>query len=229
MKLEFKYKHTGELPMSTFLEFRDITSDESVPDFKKELAALAIMCDVPEDDIYKLTPQEAQYYIAQMHQNISKFNLSNSDNNLSCDRKIISKRPKKLKLNGHEYKVDYKLSKMNMAQYVDFQMTVASVKDHMDSLVDLLSIFVIPNGKKYGENYDINEVKEDLNSLRVDVALAITFFLRMRSENLIRNKLFYTRMMMKMMKWTIKDKEVKKQMEETMETLKEMEKTYKKK
>lgn len=222
MKLEFKYKNTGELPIYKFIEFNNIVNDDSLDNILKEISALAIFCDVPEDNIYKLTQQEAAKYIAIMHENIEKYNKLSKNNK-------YSKHPKKLNLNDNAYNIDYNVNKLNMAQYVDFQMIIANAEDHLNNIVDLLSIFIIPKGKKYGEDYNMDAVKDDIQTLQMETALGITFFLRKKLENLILNKLFYTRMMIKMSSWMVKDPETKKEMKAAAKAMKEMEKELKKK
>lgn len=222
MKLEFKYKNVGELPIYKFIEFNNIVNDDTLDNIFKEISALAIFCDVPEDTIYKLTQQEAAKYIAIMHENIEKYNKLSKNGN-------YTKRPKKLILNSNEYKIDYNVNKLNMAQYVDFQMIIANAEDHVNNIVDLLSIFVIPKGKKYGEDYNMDAVKEDIQTLQMETALSITFFLKKKLENLILDRLFYTRMMIKMSSWMVKDPETKKEMKAAAKVMKQMEKELKKK
>ena len=44
---------------------------------------------------------------------------------------------------------------------------------------DILSVFIIPKGHKYGDGYDINEVKQDILQLNmVDINAISQFFFR---------------------------------------------------
>lgn len=217
MNIKFKYKNIGELPIYKFLKFRDITLDNSLTEIQKEIECLSILCDEPVEKMYKLTTEEASKCISIMHKNLEEYKLLNNNFN----------KPKKIILNDNIYYIDYKLNKINMAQYVDFQLTVTNIEDHYDKIVDILSIFIIPKGYKYGEDYDMEKVKEDIKNITLELATSISFFLKKRSQSLIKDKLFYNRMMMKIMKWTIRDPKLKKEMSETIDQMKTIEEMIK--
>ena len=64
---------------------------------------------------------------------------------------------------------------MTVAQYVDFQATwSAETKD----LARIISICYVPKGKKYNQDYDIEElIKKIRNNVSIDKANSIGFFL----------------------------------------------------
>ena len=64
---------------------------------------------------------------------------------------------------------------MSVAQYVDFQATwSAETKD----LARIISICYVPKGKKYNQDYDIEElIKKIRNNVSIDKANSIGFFL----------------------------------------------------
>ena len=64
---------------------------------------------------------------------------------------------------------------MSVAQYVDFQATwSADTKD----LARIISICYVPKGKKYNQDYDIEElIKKIRNNVSIDKANSIGFFL----------------------------------------------------
>lgn len=67
---------------------------------------------------------------------------------------------------------------MTVAQYVDFQATwSAETKD----LARIISICYVPKGKKYNQDYDIEELIEKIrNNVSIDKANSIGFFLLKR-------------------------------------------------
>ena len=71
---------------------------------------------------------------------------------------------------------------MTVAQYVDFQATwSAETKD----LARIISICYVPKGKKYNQDYDIEElIKKIRNNVSIDKANSIGFFLLKRFAGL---------------------------------------------
>lgn len=78
-------------------------------------------------------------------------------------------------LNGIVYKSNIDITKVTVAQFVDYQNYI---KQPEIKLEDLLSVFFIPKScKDYNQDYDIIKVKEDLLELPITVAQSIGFFL----------------------------------------------------
>lgn len=77
-------------------------------------------------------------------------------------------------LNGVKYNSNYDLTKVTVAQFVDYQNYL---KEDEVRLEKLLSVFFMPEGyKDYNKDYDIIKVQEDLLQLPIDVAQSIGFF-----------------------------------------------------
>ena len=82
---------------------------------------------------------------------------------------------KEYTLNGNVYKSNCDITKVTIAQFIDYQNYV---KQPDLRLEDLLSVFFLPKGcKDYNKDYDITKVKEDLLELPITVANSIGFFL----------------------------------------------------
>lgn len=82
---------------------------------------------------------------------------------------------KEYTLNGNVYKSNCDITKVTVAQFIDYQNYV---KQPQLRLEDLLSVFFLPKGcKDYNKDYDIIKVKEDLLELPITVANSIGFFL----------------------------------------------------
>lgn len=82
--------------------------------------------------------------------------------------------PKKLVLNGRKYFVDCLLGNITTAQYVDF--TNHSKNGFEGKECEILSVFVIPEGHKYNDGYEIGEVINDIKSMPMPVVMSIAFF-----------------------------------------------------
>ena len=195
--MKLKYNSTGELPLSKYLKTLEIFNDKYLSDLDKNIEILAIYSDTTVDDILKLRPEEVGAHLADMSNVISSYKPSNS------------KHPKNIKINDNVYTVNYNIGKLNMAQYIDFQQTIVN-KNYLENLPALLSIFIIPKGHKYNDDYDILELRNILeNNMTLDEALSIVFFLKTKSISLIKLKLLYYKLMLKIMRWTTRDKQTK--------------------
>ena len=195
--MKIKYNSPGDLPLSKYLKTLEIFNDKYLSDLDKNIEILAIYADTTVDDILKLLPDEVGMYMAEMSDVISSYKPSNS------------KHPKNIKINDQVYKVNYNIGKLNMAQYIDFQQTIVN-KNYLENLPALLSIFIIPKGHKYNDDYDILELRNILeNNITLDEALSIVFFLKTKSISLIKLKLLYYKLMLKIMRWTTRDKQTK--------------------
>lgn len=195
--MKLKYNSPGELPLSKYLKTLEIFNDKYMSDLDKNIEILAIYSDTPVDDILKLRPDVVGAHLADMSNAISSYKPSNS------------KHPKNIKINDKVYNVNYNIGKLNMAQYIDFQQTIVN-KNYLENLPALLSIFIIPKGHKYNDDYDILELRNILeNNMTLDEALSIVFFLKTKSISLIKLKLLYYKLMLKIMRWTTRDKQTK--------------------
>lgn len=195
--MKLKYNSPGELPLSKYLKTLEIFNDKYLSDLDKNIEILAIYTDTPVDDILKLRPDEVGAHMADMSNAISSYKPSNA------------KHPKKININDNVYTVNYNIGKLNMAQYIDFQQTIVN-KNYLENLPALLSIFIIPKGHKYNDDYDILELRNILeNNMTLDEALSIVFFLKTKSISLIKLKLLYYKLMLKIMRWTTRDKQTK--------------------
>lgn len=195
--MKLKYNSPGDLPLAKYLKTLEIFNDASLSDLDKNIEILAIYADTTVDNILKLRPDVVEEYFAEMSNSISSYKPSNS------------KRPKKIKINDQVYTINYNIGKLNMAQYIDFQQIIVK-KNYLENLPALLSIFIIPKGHKYNDDYDIIELRRTLeNNITLDEALSIIFFSKMKSISLIKLKLLYYRSMLKIMRWTTKDKQTK--------------------
>lgn len=77
-------------------------------------------------------------------------------------------------INGTKYNSNCDLTKVTVAQFIDYQNYL---KETEPKLEKLLSVFFIPEGyKDYNTDYDIIQVQKDLLDLPIDVAQSIGFF-----------------------------------------------------
>ena len=83
------------------------------------------------------------------------------------------------------------IRKMTTAQYIDFQ---TFSKEGEKKLIEVLSCFLIPKGKKYNEDYDILEVQKALrNYLTIPNCLALSAFFLAKFNRSIKGMLIYSK------------------------------------
>jgi len=113
--------------------------------------------------------------------------------------KITGKIPNKIVLNGRKYEVVKNAKKLTASQYIDYQ-SYLKLEDPDSHIAQVLSVFLVPEGEKYG-NYDIEQVVDEIsNYLSIQTALDVCFFFRKKYLRSIRNTILYLEVLMKMMK-----------------------------
>jgi hypothetical protein len=84
---------------------------------------------------------------------------------------------------------DYR--KITTAQYIDFQ---TFVKDAEKNIVEILSVMLVPKGKKYNQDYDVIELQNVLRRcLSVADALSLFAFFFVQHHQLIKDSLIFCR------------------------------------
>lgn len=125
--------------------------------------------------------------------------------------------PTKYKIDGVEYDVMLNIQDMTVAQYIDYQ---TFLKEGDKYIVELLSVFIIPKGKKYNEGYDIIEVQRKIrNTLSVvDAVTMSTFFLTL-FQALISSTVRYSIKKLKRMMRKEKNLEIREKYKEAITAL----------
>ena len=98
------------------------------------------------------------------------------------------------KLGGNVYTLKKELKDVTVAQWIDWQNFLKDGSD-TDNYANLLSIFFFPKGEKeYGENYDIEQVRQDINNhLSIAEAMSISSFFLLYQKTSLLLFLLYTR------------------------------------
>lgn len=159
--MELKYKDWESISINVFNQLKgNISTDtDELKVLDNKIKLLSILCDVDEDKISALGIGEFTELLRQ-----TSF-LNEMPKAKIQDRYII---------NGKEYKVFLSMKNMSVAQYIDFQ---TYYKEQDKYLKELLSVFLIPTGKKYGEDYNIDNVINDIGEhLSIVDARSILFF-----------------------------------------------------
>ena len=117
----------------------------------------------------------------------------------------------KYKINGVTYNSNYNLAQVTAAQFIDYQNYIGT--EHFE---DYLSVFFIPEGHKYNDGYDIEQVKKDLLELDFPTVKSVAFFLQIQCIRLQNSFLSYLKKDLRKMKM---EKEKRKEIEELIDKL----------
>ena len=184
------------ITIEKYYTIMDILNDETDDDITKNVKLVAILLDKDEEEIWDMDLSEAGDYISRL-MFLNKFDIPSHPN-------------MNIKLPGYDLKVMKDVTKINVAQYVDFQNFVKlPLREGMDKL---LSIFLIPEGFKYNDGYDIIEVQKTIRenlSFRVAEGL-LGFFIEKYGKLLIHSLVYCRRQVRK-----TKDPEMMERLEKT--------------
>lgn len=185
--MNLKYKSWSEVPIGTFYKLEELFKDVQSLDSHQGIARLlSILCDEPIDEILNLTIAESSKLFAQ-----AQWVNENAPNN-----KI---KLKEVKIGENLYTVQYDLSNMPMGAFIDYNSYV----NEENNLAKILSTFLIPKGKKYGDGYDVFDVIKDIeDNLPITIAQSLFFSLNKRLSTFVNRMMAYytTVMTMKTMK-----------------------------
>lgn len=166
--MELKYKNWENISIKTFDEIKKALNTNSNNELEANLAMLAVLCDADIQEVENLPLTEFSKLLKQTD--------------------FIAKMPKveikdKYVINGKKYNVCLSVNKMTTAQYIDYQ---TFGKDIEGNLKNLVSVFLIPEGKKYGE-YDLEEVIDELyNNMPIADAYSVCFFFTLQLQSLTK-------------------------------------------
>ena len=164
------------ITIEKYYNIKDILDDETDDDITKNVKLVAVITDKDENEVWNMDMAEAGEYISRL-QFLNKFELPKHTN-------------MKIKLPSYDLVVIKDLSKINVAQYVDFQNFVKMpLKESMEKI---LSIFLIPEDHKYNDGYDIIDVQKEIRenlSFRVGEGL-LSFFIEKYGKLLIHSLIY---------------------------------------
>lgn len=167
-----------DISIKQYNEIKDLYLDADLSDEDRLILQINILFGV---DALKLKTNELHKYIKEM-----KF----------LGSKIPKMKLKKeYKLGGNVYTLKKELKDVTVAQWLDFQNFLKDGGSDTDNFPNLLSIFFFPKGEtEYGENYDIEQVRQDINNhLSIAEAMSISSFFLTYQKALSIRFLLYTR------------------------------------
>lgn len=124
---------------------------------------------------------------------------------------------KTITINGKKYNIIKDARKMTAGQYIDYKSYMKDADKFIEMLPYILTVFIIPEGCKYNDGYDIEDLAKELNdNLDLKTALSITDFFQHQSKLSMLTSLRYLKWMTKRMMKKEKNMEVRTEMENAM-------------
>lgn len=146
--------------LAHYRKLLDVIRKEWENELDMNLAMVSVLSDISLEEIQNMELNKLQELINNL-----KFVESTYKPKTPETKYIIGDR---------EYKVFFNVNKMTASQYIDFQNFYKKYDDYMPNLA---ACFLLPEGKKYGEDYDPLDEAEFLNThLTIDIFSDIMFF-----------------------------------------------------
>lgn len=202
-----KHKSWKDVTIAEYFSLVDKLSDESLNEYDKVVAKLAFAEGCDEQDIWNLSINEFT------NKQVEALWIDNFD--FSTDVKF-----KSISICGDKYLVDTNLQNFTVAQYIDFQTFWPKRKENWKIYGNILACFLIPEGKKYADGYDISEIVDTINNnLDIVTANELMFFFLKQSLISTRATVNYFNFLMKRMTKKLGKKKMEK-LEKTWEQTK---------
>jgi hypothetical protein len=183
-----------KLTVGKFMEISEVLN-AGMDEVDSNSMVIAILSDMDVDDVLNL-PLGAYNHLLQK----TGFLMEQPKTRIIADR---------YRLGGMDLDVMLNLKNMTAGQYIDYQHFI---KDPEKYMVELLSVFLIPRGKKYGDGYEIMDVHKVIREhLSIVDAVSMSAFFLTLSRTLIKVTLTsLTKDLKKMRKKTKNQEEIRK-------------------
>ena len=162
------------MSLGQFIQVRDILKDGREVD-EKMIAIGALLQGISEDDLLDMPIAKAR----------EVFHVLDG----------LDQPPKAAKIRKKYQVGDWTLRLCDVqdtcvAQWIDYQQYARMGKE--EHMTDILSVALVPEGKKYNEDYDIDQLKKDiLEHMSVSDALAVCFFFQRKYLKSMKRILTY--------------------------------------
>lgn len=137
--------------------------------------------------------------------------------NQPIERVDYKKLGKRITVNGKEYRLIRDAKELTAGQYIDYKAYI-SRDNFLEMLPYILTVFLVPEGKKYNNGYDIAELaKEFDDNMGLPMALGISDFFLHQSLLSTRTSILYLKWKMKRMLRREKNPQTREQLEAALE------------
>lgn len=171
MKIIDNYR---DLPLGMYLEICEISRRTDIEELHKQVSILSVLTGKEEEEIYDLPIGDYKSLVSK-----ASFLAHPYEGGVQTADLYT--------LEGWVLKPVEDYRKISTAQYIDFQ---TFVKDAEKNVVEILSVMLIPEGKKYNQGYDIVELQNVIRRcLPVADALSLYAFFFVQFRQSIKDSL----------------------------------------
>lgn len=152
-----------QLPVGLYLDICEASQDVSMDELAKQVRILALLSGTTDDEILNMPIADYQRAVVA-----SDF--------LQREYQPSGRCASSYKVGGYDLRPFADWTKMTAAQFIDYQ-TYAG-KGTEPHIVEIVSVVLVPAGKKYGDGYDVADVQRAIrdNLSVADVLDIVAFF-----------------------------------------------------
>lgn len=152
-----------QLPVGLYLDICEASQDASMDELAKQVRILALLSVTTDDEILNMPIADYQRAVVA-----SDF--------LQREYQPSGRCASSYKVGGYDLRPFADWTKMTAAQFIDYQ-TYAG-KGTEPHIVEIVSVVLVPAGKKYGDGYDVADVQRAIrdNLSVADVLDIVAFF-----------------------------------------------------
>ena len=189
--LKFKINSWLDASIADYEKIMEIGTDKTLSEAEKDIALIAYLAEVPEEEIWDLPIEEVRKLREKLLWISTNYNYPKKEFNY-----------KKIKIGDTTCKILTDLQKMTYAQFVDFQ---TYIKDMEHKRAEILSVFFIPEGHKYGDGYDIVALQKEIREkVGITVFSQCFFFFLKKYTASLNHTAIYLASMLKVRSWMMK-------------------------
>lgn len=202
------YNSWDKLPIGKLNDVNNIINNNELTEDDKIIKLGALINNMDYEDFINLNIEDAQKIISQI-----KFLYEAPKNN-----KLV----KNLNLDGINCKVIQDVSEITTAQFIDYN-TLISNKEV--SIPEILSIFIIPEGHKYSDNYNKEEIVNLISKyVSVEEGISIANFFIKKYKRLLMRTLLYSKVNLKLQLMKKLPQQTKEEIKSQIQQIKELQK-----
>lgn len=170
----------NNLTIKQFKEIHRVLEMDSIDEIDRAIQLLSIV-DVEEEDKYLNMP------MSQLNKELSRLKFI-TDNLCEPANPVFNDGI--YNICGEKYILTPSIERMTAGQFLDWKM---SMSEPNTDIAMLCSIILVPKGKKYGEDYDILQLREKIyNNFKITEAVGISNFFLLAWHALSASTLRYS-------------------------------------
>lgn len=202
------YNSWDKLSIGKLNDVNNIINNNELTEDDKIIKLGALISNMNYEDFINLKIEDAQKIISQI-----KFLYE-----APKSKKLV----KNLNLDGINCKVIQDVSEITTAQFIDYNTLISNGNV---LIPEILSVFIIPQGHKYSDNYNKEEIVDLISKyVSVEEGLSIANFFIKKYKRLLMRTLLYSKVNLKMQLMKRLPQQTKEEIKSQIQQIKELQK-----